>query len=493
MPIVKCHANKRALSDTVSYIMNPLKTISRGNQGFMTADPNEMVNQMQETLRLHGKQKGRQYYHVKVAFSLEDRPENGGSLTAEKANAYAAKYAAYLWQGNEVIWACQDHGSSIHVHFIVSACQQETGKKLNVDNREYCKWKDHAQELATELNLTPLDWREAVRQKKMRDRMTGSPVYESFAEKGRHAKGKGTYKDQLRRIIDQALIKAKNMEEFRAELEKQDVVLTRCTSATISYKWGDRRAYRGDTLGDDFTAIAVANRLMYNQRQTGVDSKIKTAALRSKGKKSPTQKELDTMYDFGRMIGLCRGEIDQLVEYALFAGKEGKVRVWEVWKENKSRFWKNYQESQKEISDQLDELYRKRKLLKQAEWLIHPYNTKKSLWGVLFAMILRLSTHTGLTEIEAEIAYYKAARDRLRWSISEFKTASEKGIQNINNSDFQLDGFLDTISRMHASADLAFCAALDIPLERQFVLTDRGMVSKADLLKQQENLITERR
>ena len=59
MPIVKCHANKRALADTVSYIMNPLKVIARGNQGFMTADPTEMVNQMQETLRLHGKQKGR--------------------------------------------------------------------------------------------------------------------------------------------------------------------------------------------------------------------------------------------------------------------------------------------------------------------------------------------------------------------------------------------------------------------------------------------------
>lgn len=134
MPIVKCHANKRALADTVSYIMNPLKVIARGNQGFMTADPTEMVNQMQETLRLHGKQKGRHYYHVKVAFSLEDRPENGGSLTAEKANAYAAKYASYLWSGKEVIWACQDHGSSIHIHFVVAACDIETGKKLNADN-----------------------------------------------------------------------------------------------------------------------------------------------------------------------------------------------------------------------------------------------------------------------------------------------------------------------------------------------------------------------
>ena len=312
MPIVKCHANKRALSDTVSYIMNPLKVISRGNQGFMTADPNEMVRQMQETLRLHGKQKGRQYYHVKVAFSPMDRPENGGSLNAEKVNAYAAKYAAHLWPNNEVIWACQDHGT-IHIHFLVAACDLETGKKLNVNNQEYCRWKDFAQTLAVEFGLTPLDWREAVKQKKIRDRQTGTPIYESFAEKGRKAKGKGTYKDQLRRIIDQALSKAKNIEEFRTELQKSDVILTRCTSATISYKWGDRRAYRGDSLGDDYIAIAVHNRLLYNQRQTGIESKIKTAELRAGGKRALSPEEAESIYDFGRMIGQLLPQLKSLI------------------------------------------------------------------------------------------------------------------------------------------------------------------------------------
>lgn len=484
MPIVKCHANKRALSDTVSYIMNPLKIISRGNQGFMTADPNEMVNQMQETLRLHGKKKGRQYYHVKVAFSVEDRPENGGSLTAEKANSYASKYASYLWPGREVIWACQDHGASIHIHFVVAACDIETGKKLNVDNQEYCKWKDYAQTLAVEFGLTPLDWREAVRKKKTQDRQMGSPVYESFAEKARKAKGKGTYKDQLRRIIDQALAKSRTIDDFRKELQKSNVELTRCTSATISYKWGDRRAYRGSSLGDDFTAIAVANRLMYNQRQIGIDNKIKAANLRAQGKRIPTKEELDTIYDFGRVIGLKRDEVTQLVDHALYANREAKKQAWDVWRANKDRFWQNYRQSQEEISNHMDELYRKRKMLKQSEWMLHPHNTKKSLWGVLYAFTLRLSSDRSLQEIEAEIALYKEIRAKLRKNIDLFKKASEKGVQSIKNYDFSLDEYLFGINQMYMAADNALFAVLNIPPERRWILTDRGMVRVSDILEQ---------
>jgi len=488
MPIVKCHANKRALSDTVSYIMNPLKVIGSGSQGTMTADPHKMVAQMQETLRLHGKQKGRQYYHVKVAFNPNDRPENGGLLTVEKANAYAAKYAAYLWPSREVIWACQDHGASIHIHFVVAACDLENGKKLNVNNQEYCRWKDFAQTLAVEFGLTPLDWREAVRKKKTQDRQMGSPVYESFAEKGRKAKGKGTYKDQLQKIIDQALVKAKNMEEFRAELKKRDVVLTRCTSSTISYKWGDRRAYRGDSLGDDYIAIAVHNQLLRNQQPTGIESKIKTAELRAGGKRTLSPEEADSIYDFGRMIGLSREEIGRLVDYALYASKKGKQQAWEVWKDNKNHFWEYYRDSQQEIANQLNDLYRKRRLMKQSEWMLNPYNSKMSLWGILFAFVLRLSTHTSLEEIEKEIAYYKAARERLYQNITQFKRASEKGIQSLKEYDFSLDGYWGAISQMHLSADNAFFAALDITPERRWLLTsDYRMVRVSDLLEQQRS------
>ena len=226
--------------------------------------------------------------------------------------------------------------------------------------------------------------------------------------------------------------------------------------------------------------------LLYNQRQTGIERKIKTAELRAGGKRTLSPEETASIYDFGRMIGLSREEIDRLVDYALYASKKGKQQAWEVWKDNKNQFWEYYRESQQEIAHQLNDLYRKRRLMKQGEWMLNPYNSKMSLWGVLFAFVLRLSTHTSLEEIEKEIAYYKTARERLYQNISQFKRTSEKGIQSLKEYDFSLDGYLSAISQMYLSVDDAFFAVLDIPPERRWILTsDYRMVRVSDLLEQQ--------
>jgi len=188
------------------------------------------------------------------------------------------------------------------------------------------------------------------------------------------------------------------------------------------------------------------------------------------------------------MIGLSREEIGRLVDYALYASKKGKQQAWEVWKDNKNHFWEYYRDSQQEIANQLNDLYRKRRLMKQSEWMLNPYNSKMSLWGILFAFVLRLSTHTSLEEIEKEIAYYKAARERLYQNITQFKRASEKGIQSLKEYDFSLDGYWGAISQMHLSADNAFFAALDITPERRWLLTsDYRMVRVSDLLEQQRS------
>ena len=154
-----------------------------------------------------------------------------------------------------------------------------------------------------------------------------------------------------------------------------------------------------------------------------------------------------------------------------------------MWQESKRYFWDNYQSEQQKITNCLDDLFRMRWNLKQAEWLIHPNNTRTSLWGVLFAIILRLSTHTSLTEVEAEIAYYKAARERLQRYAQGFLKAKED-IENLSASDLNLKEYLAAVSRMNGFADLAAYAVLDIPLEGQYIITENyEMVSKAELQK----------
>ena len=473
MPIVKCNASKSDPREIVEYIMNPEKVIAQGNLNFMTPDPQRMVQQMQETMRMHGVQKGRKYYHVIIAFDPSDRPENGGKLTPAVANAYAAKYAKNQWLKKEVIWACQDHGGSIHIHFVVATCDIETGKKLDVNDKMYRQWKDFAQELAEDFGLTSLDWRDAVRKKKDRDRQYGQPVRETLAERGMGQRGKVTYKEQLRRIIDLAVVSARNMDEFRAELEKNGVVLTRDTANTISYCWGGRRPYRGDTLGDDYTAIAIRNRLAYNQKQTSLDAKLKRFHAQSQNIHLLTAEEEEKIYAFGRMIGMSREETTLLIDHASYSDRKRKTAAWEEWKRTKDEFWNQYKHSQEDISAQLDKLYQTRRRLKEAEWLLNPYNQKKSLWGVLYAIILLLTTDGSLSQIDKQIDTYKEAREKLQKKAADIKKLSKETNYLLKEEPFSAQEYLCALSQIHDATDEIAYAVLSISLDRQYVLNER--------------------
>lgn len=472
MPIVKCKNSRLDPRGIVEYIMNPEKVIAAGNLGFMTADTEMMVKQMRDTMRLHGKENGRQYYHVIVAFDPDDRPENGGKLQPTLVNTYAAQYASKLWPTREVIWACQDHGGSIHIHFVVAACDMETGRKLDVNNKMYREWKDYAQQLAVCFELKPLDWRNAVKEKKKRDRQSGSPVYENLSERGMKRRGKITYKDQLREIIDRAIDKVKNVDEFRTELEHCGVTLTRCTANTISYKCKNRRAYRGDILGDDYTAIAIRNRLAYNQKQTGLAVKMKEAELRSRKGHILTDNEKEQMYSLGRTIGMTREEVAMLIDHASYSDWKRKNAAWNEWKRSKEEFWNQYNQSKLEISAQLDELYRKRKWLKEAEWLLHPYNQKKSLWGVLYAIIILLTIDGSLSQIDKQIDAYKKAREKLQKNVGNVKKVSKETNCLLKEESLSVQEYLCAVSLIHDATDEIVCAALGISLDRQYVLNE---------------------
>ena len=128
MPIVKCSASKATPEKGIAYILDPEKVIARGAINVVPEEPDKIARQMLQTMHIHRKgydREERKYYHVKVAFNPIDRPENGGSLTVEKANAYAAVYAIKTWPDREVVWAVQDHGASIHIHFIVPFNKKE--------------------------------------------------------------------------------------------------------------------------------------------------------------------------------------------------------------------------------------------------------------------------------------------------------------------------------------------------------------------------------
>lgn len=444
MPITKCEASKATPTKGIAYIMDPEKVIARGSQGFISDNPEKMANQMIQTMHLFGKGHSfaeRKYYHAKVSFDPADRPENGGVLTAASANRYAAKYAKKLWPNREVVWAVQDHGASIHIHFIVAACEQTTGKKLDARDAEYRGWKDYANALATEFGLSTLDWRKATKEKRGREKNCEEVECVTFSEVEMRKKNKMVWKDELRHIIDSAVAECCSMQEFQSMLEKNGVVLTRCTEQTISYKLRDHKACRGDTLGGDYTLRAIHNALHHNAQFRGTVSFDEIDFDARKKYRS-----------WGRMAGMKREEIDKLCDTLPYASWQEKQTLWDHYKEARDAFWEDYQKRKNRLQEQLDEAYCLRRKSKNAEWLVNPKNRRSSIGSIIFAGIY-LHRFGGSEQFDVCIEDLRHQQELLRKEAQEFKTHSRQAVDVLKTKNLPLEAYTDALTWMQEMAD----------------------------------------
>ena len=464
MPITKCAASKATPAKGIDYIMDPEKVIARGSQGFVSSDPQKMARQMLQTMHLFGKgfdRDERKYYHAKVSFDPNDRPELGGTLTPDKANLYAAKYAAKTWPGREVVWAVQDHGEAIHIHFIVAACERDTGKKLDARDAEYRQWKDQAQELAKEMGLSALDWRKATKEKREREGQSWEAIDETFAEQGLKSRGKTTWKDELREKIDAAIKSSGSMAEFKKNLEASGVTLTRCTDTTISYKLGDHKACRGDSLGGDYTVAAVRDALQHNKEHPALADPEYRPSLQAKlaGIQSGASvdrviglEERQMLRELGRLAGFKRSEIDQWCDEAPKATWEEKQKAWDNYKTAKAEFWEEYNIRQLALSKEIDAAYKRRRKVKNAEWVLNPRNRRSTLFGVIFAAIY-LARNDTTTMIDWEIQRLKREQQQLRKDMATFKADTGEAVETLREKGLSLDAYMASVKRMQGIAD----------------------------------------
>lgn len=444
MPIVKCEASKATPAKGIAYIMDPEKVINRGSQGLMSEEPEKMAAQMLQTMVLFGKGKEyneRKYYHAKVSFDPADRPENGGVLTAESANRYAVQYAKKLWQNREVVWAVQDHGTSIHIHFIIAACEQTTGKKLDARDAEYRFWKDYANVLAAEFGLSTLDWRNATKEKRESEMNCEEVGWATFAEVEMRKKNKAVWKDELRNIIDSAAAECCSIQAFRSTLEKNGVILTRCTEQIISYKLRDHKACRGDALGGDYTLQAIQDAITHNATTRG-DAQFDEIDNDSRKK----------YRSLGRMAGMKREEIDKLCDILPYASWEEKQALWNDYKKARDTFWDDYQKRKNYLQEQLDKTYLLRRTAKEAEWILNPQNRRKSLGTIIFAGIY-LHRFGSSEQFDACIEDLRHQQELLRRDAQKFKAYSHQAADVLKTKNLSLEAYTDSLALMQDMAE----------------------------------------
>lgn len=437
--IVKMKATKR-VETAISYISSELKATLRVAINLNQAE--DFTLQMERMERLWGKNKenGRQGYHLKFCFDPKDDVKNGGKLTDQLAMKVAVRIINEAFPNHQAVLAVHNDTPNKHVHAVVSAVNMMTGKKLNMRMGAYRRLKDRANEISAEYGLSTIDWREAVRIKRRSERQRELPEELCFAERGMYQRGKNSWKWELRNVIDEATVGSKSMDEFKEKLAQKNVILTRCSADVISYKYGEHRAVRGDTLGGDYTMAAIQSALQHY----------------SSWPNFPVSEEDRQLYrTWGKLSGVRRSEIDAICDEIHQATWNQKQDVWAEYKLIKDNFWNDYKRRKARLQKEMDDAYNRRRLLKEAEWLLSPYNRKRCLAGIIFAAVIR-HQNGNRKQVEREINTLRDMQAQLRQESRYFKSLSDDALQILRQKGLALDTYLELVRQMQDAAEGMF-------------------------------------
>ena len=218
-------------------------------------------------------------YQISISFSPEDR----NKLTNEEVFRIANDFAEKFFQGYEVLFAVHIDKPHPHALFLIGNCHTVTGKAFRRKERDLYNMCKYLGEQCQKRGLI-----HSMRKDYYNHDLDGSPDKETFAEMQMKAKGKETFKDELREVIRIECADPNNrtLEDVVNALMKHYHVECRVKGNTISYrhpnftdKNGKLVSVRGSKLGDKYTVKGINYELGKNQRGRETDrDEVLTAA-----------------------------------------------------------------------------------------------------------------------------------------------------------------------------------------------------------------------
>ena len=198
-------------------------------------------------------------FKMSISFS----PDDNDKLTYDEVFRIAKEFADKHFQGYEVLFAVHTDKPHKHVHFLVGNCHIETGRAYRRNQRDLYDMCEFFGEQCMKRGLVNSVRKDYFNDNPDRDK-------ETFAEKQMKAKGKETFKDELREVIriECADPNNKTLEDVVAALMKHYHVECRVKGNTISYrhpeytdKNGKLVSVRGSKLGDKYTVKGINHEL----------------------------------------------------------------------------------------------------------------------------------------------------------------------------------------------------------------------------------------
>ena len=175
-------------------------------------------------------------------------------------------------KGHEVLFAVHTDQKHIHVHFLISNCNFNTGKSYRRNKKDLWDMSAFLGEKCVEYGLENSirdDFYKDKDKDNQRDKIT-------FAEKKMTERGKETFKEELREVIREEIQNPANktLDDVVNALLKNYSVETRIAGNTISYRhpeYQDKNnnlvSVRGSKLGDSFTVKGISHELEKSKRR----------------------------------------------------------------------------------------------------------------------------------------------------------------------------------------------------------------------------------
>lgn len=229
---------KLARSTSCSRCINYAEPRATVKSGF-NCDVNYAKTQMKATRMIYGKDDKVQAHTLIQSF----KP---GEVTPEQANALGYQLAEKVAAGHQVAIYTHTDKDHIHNHLVINSVNMDTGLKFQAHGQKAIQEVKYANDqICLEHGLTIPEEPAKVRY--------------STAEKSLLEKGKSSWKDETREVVDQARGRTSNFKDFSALLNENGIDV-KLRGKTITYTHlNANKKVRASKLGSDYEKETIFN------------------------------------------------------------------------------------------------------------------------------------------------------------------------------------------------------------------------------------------
>jgi len=387
-----------------------------------------------------------------IAHPKEDIEKLTDELLLEEGKAFARKYL----RAYDVLIAVHD-GQHIHI----------TANSIRAEERGPEKWMQRnkkGQILTSELVAGGKHQHSAALNYDMHEWLKEYTQEHGFTVKDNNAiaaekrqKRHKSKNDQMREALLDAAGRSKDMKELRKIMKNEynmDVKASK-SGNTISVLYpGNEKYVRLRTLGLEPADLTRRFGLEEKVEQSKNNAfKIANATEKQKNQFEITEEQRRTYYEIGRIAGMDTLEIDRLCEVARYATYQQKQQLWSQYKKARDEFWEEYNARSEALAKEINAAYKRRRRLKEIDWVLSPYNRHSSLLKKIIALIIVLTTDTTVNFIDIEIEQLKREREELIKTKNEFKAKSKMATEVLREKDLNLDAYIIAVKQTQTGVE----------------------------------------